>query len=70
MLVFRSSANFTFTAFDKAGNVKLLLQSLAAESKAKILASPHILVSDNREASIQVGSAGSSRNSDNHYTNY
>ncbi|OGW52360.1 MAG: hypothetical protein A2Y81_03340 [Nitrospirae bacterium RBG_13_43_8] len=48
-------ANFTFTAIDQAGNVKLLLQSLAAESKAKVLASPHILVSDNREASIQVG---------------
>lgn len=48
-------ANFTFTAIDQAGNTKLLLQSLAAESKAKVLASPHILVSDNREASIQVG---------------
>jgi general secretion pathway protein D len=47
--------NFTFTAFDERGDVKLQLQSLAAESKAKILASPHILVSDNREASIQVG---------------
>ena len=51
-----TTANFTFTAIDNAGNTKLLLQSLASESKAKILASPHILVSDNREASIQVGS--------------
>jgi type II secretory pathway component GspD/PulD (secretin) len=50
-----SSPNFTFTAFDNAGKVKLLIQSLAEESRAKILASPHILVSDNREASIQVG---------------
>jgi len=48
--------NFTFTAFDAQNQVKLLLQSLAYEGKAKILASPHILVSDNREASIQVGS--------------
>ena len=47
--------NFTFTAFDEAGKLKLQLQSLASESKAKVLASPHILVSDNREASIQVG---------------
>ncbi|HKZ56599.1 MAG TPA: secretin N-terminal domain-containing protein [Thermodesulfovibrionales bacterium] len=51
-----SGANFTFTAVDERNNTKLLLQSLALEGKAKILASPHILVSDNREASIQVGS--------------
>jgi type II secretory pathway component GspD/PulD (secretin) len=50
------SANFTFTAYDEQNKTKLLLQSLASEGKAKILASPHILVSDNREASIQVGS--------------
>jgi type II secretory pathway component GspD/PulD (secretin) len=49
------AANFTFTAIDQQGNTKLLLQFLASEGKAKILASPHILVSDNREASIQVG---------------
>lgn len=51
-----SSPTFTFTAFDAANQVKLLLQALATEGKAKILASPHILVSDNREARIQVGS--------------
>lgn len=51
-----TTPNFTFTAYDAAGNVKLFLQSLAAEGKAKILAAPHILVSDNREARIQVGS--------------
>ncbi len=50
------SPTFTFTAYDAAGQVKLLLQSLASEGKAKILAAPHILVSDNREARIQVGS--------------
>jgi type II secretory pathway component GspD/PulD (secretin) len=50
-------ANFTYTAFlgDEGKKLKLQLQSLAEESKAKILASPHILVADNREASIQVG---------------
>lgn len=47
---------FTFTAFDASGiNAKLALQALASQGKAKILASPHILVSDNREARIQVG---------------
>ena len=50
-----SASNFTFTALDEAGKIKLLLQSLASEDKVKILAAPHILVSDNREASIQVG---------------
>jgi type II secretory pathway component GspD/PulD (secretin) len=50
-----SAANFTFTAYDEAGKLKLQLQSLASESKAKILASPNILVSDNCEATIQVG---------------
>jgi type II secretory pathway component GspD/PulD (secretin) len=48
---------FTFTAYDATGKqIKLLLESLASEGKAKVLASPHILVSDNREARIQVGS--------------
>ncbi len=50
-----ASPNFTFTALDAAGNIKLQLQSLAGQNKVKILSSPHILVSDNREARIQVG---------------
>jgi len=50
-----SSPNFTYTALDAAGKIKLQIQSLAAQDKAKILSSPHILVSDNREARIQVG---------------
>lgn len=50
------SSTFTFTAYDAVGDIKLLLQSLASEGKAKVLAAPHILVSDNREARIQVGS--------------
>jgi general secretion pathway protein D len=49
------NANFTYTALDAAGNIKLLLQSLAEEGKAEVMAAPHILVSDNREARIQVG---------------
>ncbi len=52
-----ASPTFTFTALDATGkNIKLLLQALATEGKAKVLASPQILVSDNREARIQVGS--------------
>jgi type II secretory pathway component GspD/PulD (secretin) len=49
------NANFTYTALDAAGNIKLLLQSLAEEGKATVMASPHIMVSDNRDARIQVG---------------
>jgi general secretion pathway protein D len=50
-----SNPVFTYIANDIAGNVKLQLQSLASHDKAKILSSPHIMVSDNREARIQVG---------------
>jgi general secretion pathway protein D len=51
-----TSPTFSFTAVDAANNTKLLLQALASEGRAKVLAAPHILVSDNREARIQVGS--------------
>ncbi|MGO9139482.1 MAG: hypothetical protein ACLQBC_17690 [Syntrophales bacterium] len=40
---------------DSAGTVTALINALATESKAKLLASPHIMVADNREAKIQVG---------------
>jgi general secretion pathway protein D len=41
---------------DPTGTVRAFIQTLVTKSKAKLLATPHILVSDNREASIQVGS--------------
>jgi general secretion pathway protein D len=50
-----TQAGFTFLATDAAGVVRGLLSALATESKAKVLAAPHILVSDNRDAKIQVG---------------
>lgn len=50
-----SGPSLTFTASDIAGNTKLLIQALAENNKAKVLSAPHILVSDNREARIQVG---------------
>jgi type II secretion system protein D len=46
---------FTFVGKDSKGGVRAVLTALAEESKAKVLAAPHILVSDNREARIQVG---------------
>jgi type II secretory pathway component GspD/PulD (secretin) len=50
-----TQAGFTFLVTDAAGLVRGLLTALATESRAKVLAAPHILVSDNREAKIQVG---------------
>jgi type II secretory pathway component GspD/PulD (secretin) len=48
-------AGFAVTGVDSSGALRLLLDTLASESKVKVLASPHILVSDNREAKIQIG---------------
>jgi type II secretory pathway component GspD/PulD (secretin) len=50
-----SGAGFTFVGTDSGGQVRAVITALATESKAKLLAAPHILVSDNREARIQVG---------------
>jgi type II secretion system protein D len=46
---------FTFVGTDSKNMVRAVITALAEESKAKVLAAPHILVSDNREARIQVG---------------
>ncbi len=50
-----STTGFTFVGTDAVGTVRGLITALATESKAKLLATPHILVSDNRDAKIQVG---------------
>jgi general secretion pathway protein D len=50
-----SDSGFSFVATDPSGIVRARLEALATESKAKVLAAPHVLVSDNREARIQVG---------------
>ena len=50
-----SQSGFTFVGTDGSGEVRALITALATDSKAKLLATPHILVSDNREARIQVG---------------
>ncbi len=46
---------FTFVGTDSKNRIRAVITALAQESKAKILAAPHILVLDNREAKIQVG---------------
>jgi general secretion pathway protein D len=50
-----SPSGFSFVATDPSGIVRARLQALATDSKAKVLAAPHVLISDNREARIQVG---------------
>jgi len=50
-----SGEGFTYLATDPSGIVRAKLEALATEGKVKVMASPHILVSDNREARIQVG---------------
>ncbi|PKN32963.1 MAG: hypothetical protein CVU61_15805 [Deltaproteobacteria bacterium HGW-Deltaproteobacteria-19] len=50
-----STTGFTAVGLDSAGAVRALVTALATQSKAKVLASPHVLVSDNRDAKIQVG---------------
>jgi len=50
-----NTSTFAYTGLDSANNVRLAIEALAEDNKAKILSSPHILVADNREARIQVG---------------
>jgi general secretion pathway protein D len=50
-----SGTGFTFLATDASGIVRARLEALSTEGKVNVMAAPHILVSDNREAKIQVG---------------
>jgi general secretion pathway protein D len=50
-----SGTGFTFIGSDDRGQVRALVTALTTQSRGKVLAAPHILVSDNREARIQVG---------------
>lgn len=49
------SPGFSYAWLDPAGSIKAVLNALAANSKLNIISSPHIMVSDNRTAKIQVG---------------
>ncbi len=51
----QSGTGFSFVGVDSNGLVRAYINALATESKAKLLAAPHVLVTDNREARIQVG---------------
>ena len=49
------SPGFSYAWLDAAGSIKTVLNAMAANSKLNIIASPHIMVSDNHTAKIQVG---------------
>ncbi|MBF0593067.1 MAG: type II secretion system secretin GspD [Nitrospirae bacterium] len=51
-----STNGFNFAVMNTAAAVQGLLQTLSSKSNINILSSPHILVSDNNAAKIQVGS--------------
>jgi type II secretory pathway component GspD/PulD (secretin) len=50
-----STSGLSLVGIDSGNSVRAVINALASNSKAKLLASPHIMVSDNREARIQVG---------------
>lgn len=50
-----SGTGLTLYGVDGVGNLQFLIASMATDSKAKLLATPHIIVSDNKEAKIQIG---------------
>ncbi len=49
------TSGLSIIGIDSGANVRAVINTLASESRAKLLASPHIMVSDNNEARIQVG---------------
>ena len=50
-----TAAGLNLIGVDSSNTVRAVINALASDSKAKLLASPHIMVSDNNEARIQVG---------------
>lgn len=46
---------FSYAITDSAGMVRALLNTLASDSKVKVLSSPHVMVVDNQQAVIRVG---------------
>jgi general secretion pathway protein D len=49
------TSGLSLIGIDSGNSVRAVINALASNSKAKLLASPHIMVSDNHEARIQVG---------------
>lgn len=52
---FTTAGGLTFVALDTVNKLKGLINLLSAEGKVNILASPHIMASNNQEARIMIG---------------
>jgi type II secretory pathway component GspD/PulD (secretin) len=50
-----SNPGFNFWGIDPGGQVRAVINALAKDQRSKVLAAPHIMVADNREAKIQIG---------------
>ncbi len=55
VLAGRTAGAFTYAITNGAGLVRVLLNTLASDSKLKVLSSPHVMVVDNQQAVIRVG---------------
>jgi general secretion pathway protein D len=51
----QATGAFSYAVTDSAGLVRALLNTLASDSKVKVLSSPHVMVVDNQQAVIRVG---------------
>jgi general secretion pathway protein D len=52
-----TAVNFRYTIVELGGRIMAAINAAAAEDRLKIISSPHILASNNKEAKIQVGSS-------------
>ncbi|MEN6331203.1 MAG: secretin N-terminal domain-containing protein [Smithella sp.] len=50
-----TASGLNIIGVDSSDVVRVVINALASQSKAKLMAAPHIMVSDNNEARIQVG---------------
>ena len=50
-----AATGFSFIGTDPTGSVRAVLTALQSKSLAKVVAAPHVIVSDNQQASIEIG---------------
>ncbi len=51
----QTNSSFSYAITDGSGMVRTLLNTLAKDSKVKVLSAPHVMVLDNQQAFIRVG---------------
>jgi general secretion pathway protein D len=55
--VFPGAGTFRYSIVDQAGNLTAAIKLAATENRLKVISSPHILASNNKEAKIQIGTS-------------